>query len=249
MKNILWLFCITTLTFGSCKKDDTNNNNENKKQAKKIIKTEAGVNTVYNLAYDNNKRLVSVISADNTDKTIFTYDAAGNVTAMEILMPDNRAEWSFTYQGSTPKTGRYKAWDRSSGTEHLMRDDQLTYTVVNDKVTAMRINVTGPLTAVLDMNVEYEGANPKRIVSQTQGFAFTQTLTWGTKKSPFAPVFKYVLDWSGAHALYSSKNELISLQTVVQGGTSVTVNNQYTYDAEGYPLTITEGATTYRFEY
>jgi YD repeat-containing protein len=245
---------VAALTFTACKKDDdsTNNNPGNggaAKLLKKLTKTEDGKTTVYNFTYDASKRLTSYKSTDNTEQTLFTYDGAGNVTKVEQTEDDFKNIYTYTYNNGVPVSATFKSWQKHAGEpDELVEDDILTYTLENDQVTNIHLNMTQYAQEV-DFKLSYTNGNLTKV--ETIGSEiYTATFVYGNKKAPFPKLSKYVLDQAGFSIQFFAKNELLSA-TYDFMGTELdkTITTQYTYDGAGYPLTSNDGETLLQFEY
>lgn len=252
MKKFILAASVLTLLFTACKKegDSPSNPQTPGHQLKKITETINGQVTVYNLNYDASKRLTSIKSADNHEMVEFTYDANGNVVKME-QREDNvfKNLYTFAYNNGVPATGTYKSWELTAGEpDALIEDDVLTYTVTNNQVSKIKVNMTLD-QEIMDIDLTYENGNVSQVKSGG-AFGYTATFAYGDKKSPYPQVFKYVMDHEGVSVAFFTKNDLKSVAFDVPGteGDS-TVTTTYTYDSAGYPLTSTSGTTTTKFEY
>lgn len=258
MKRIILAASIMALTFTACKKETSTDPSTPptpetpSRLLKKITETENGQSTVYNLSYDGSKRLSSIVSSDNSHSIQFTYDANGNVIKMEQREDnDFKNIFTYTYNNGVPVSGTFKSWELTAGEpDDLIEDDVLTYTVTNNKVSKIHLNMTLADEAV-DFNLTYTGDNLTKVESAgLPGFEYTETFTYGTKKSPFPQVYKYVLDEAGYSLQFFTKNDLKSLVVDLPGTQGdKSINTTYTYDSAGYPLTSNDGSTTTTFEY
>src|SRR5215217_27751 len=163
MRKHLFMFTLIAVSVVSCKKAKIDNNNDNDnggpgpdpipvptaKLLKKQTQVSNGETTVYNFIYNDNKQLTAIKTADNNDITNFTYDGDGNVTKVESTDPESHYIFQFEYENGIPERGTYKNYDISNGTEELTEDDVIHYTVEDNKVT--KINI--------DMNVQRQEVN------------------------------------------------------------------------------------------
>jgi YD repeat-containing protein len=250
---------LSALVFTSCKKDkdsndDNNNgggNNPTTKLVKKMTETENGVNTVYNFTYNDAKKLTRFASADGKEYVNFTYDAAGNLTKVESVEDDFKNVYTYTYNNNVPVTGALKTWEVVNGQAgDLIEDDELTYTVENGQVSKIKLYMKQSDLEV-NMNLTYTNGNLTKIESAPNStYTYKATFTFGSKKSPFPQLSKYVLDQAGFSLMFSSKNELTSAAYDFPGtGFDYTITHQYTYDASGYPLTSNDGDVVVKYEY
>lgn len=254
MKKIfLMVAAIAAISMSACKKDKSeepgSGNNNNSRLLKKMTVTENGETKVLNFTYDAGKRLVSVISTDNTDKTNFTYDVAGNVIKVEEINDGVKNIYTYTYLNNIPATGTFKSWRQVAGEpDDLIEDDELTYTVTNGQVTKIRL-LMKMMEEEMDFDLQYLNGNLTQVKSVGSDF-FKATFTYGNKKPIFPVVSKYVLDHAGFSLQFAAKNDLLTMNFDFPG-TELDENqsNQFTYDAEGYALTGTDGEAQFKFEY
>lgn len=250
MKKIVLLASMAVALLASCKKDNDAPKPDNAaKLLKKVTKVENNVTTVYTLTYDAAKKLQSMISSDNVDKTFFTYDAAGNVTKVEESESDFKNIYTYTYANGVPVSGTFKSWEINGGQpDDLIEDDILTYTVANNQVSKIHLNMTQS-DLELDFVMTYTNGNLTKVVSENSDF-FAADFTFGTKKPAFPVISKWVLDQAGFSLQFASKNELLSAKYEFPGSQfDQTVTTTYTYDSAGYPLTSNDGETRLTFEY
>lgn len=251
---------LSALVLTSCKKDkddngDNNNggggNNPATKLIKKMTKVENGVTTVYNFTYDNAKRLTGFASTDNKESTTFSYDAAGNLIKVESIEQEFKNIYNYTYANGVPVSGTLKSWQKNgSEPDELIEDDELTYTVSNGQVTKLKLNMK-QAASELTMDFTYANGNLSKVeTAQGSPYTYKATFVFGTKKSPFPLVSKYVLDQAGFSLFFSSKNELITTSFDFPGTQlDETTTLTYTYDGSGYPLTSNDGETQLKYEY
>ena len=258
MKKVFLLAgALTALVFTSCKKDkdDDNNNGGGNNPATKLIKkmteTENGVTTVYNFTYDNAKKLTGFASTDGKESTTFTYDAAGNVIKVESIEDEFKNVYTYTYTNGVPVSGTLKTWEKNgSEPDELIEDDELTYTVSNGQVTKLKLYMK-QADEELTMDFTYANGNLSKVeTAQNSIFPYKATFVFGTKKSPFPQISKYVLDQAGFSLFFSSKNELVTAAYDFPGtDLDKTTTTTYTYDASGYPLTSNDGQVQLKYEY
>jgi YD repeat-containing protein len=256
MKKMLLAATVLTLTFASCKKDNNGPNpgpspiDPSAKLLTKITKTEGGRTTVYNVSYDANKRLTSIATANNSEYQKFTYDAAGNVIKAEELNDEFKNFFTYTYNNNLPVSGTFKSYRITAGEpDDLIEDDIMTYTVANNLVTKIKLNLT-QMGIEVDFDVKYKNGNVNVIESTHPQFKYHAQFDFGTKKSAIPTVYRFVMDHAGFSANFMGKNELTAYLFDF-GGTipGFGKQSQYTYDTAGYPLTANDGTTTLKFEY
>src|SRR5688572_10700386 len=244
---------MSTLVFSSCRKDKgsdfDNGSGGSTKLLKKVTETSNGTTTVYNLNFDSNKRLIFLGSADNLETTNFTYDGAGNIIKVEVKEHNYYSTYIYTYNNGIPVTGTLRTIMKTAGEpDDVMEDNILTYTVVNNQVTKIHQQMNLPDVA-LNVNLTYHSSGNLAKAEITGDEVYSVNYIYGTKKTAFPAMSKFVLDLDFLIA-FAAKNELIT--TIMDfPGTQFdqTVTNQYTYDANGYPLTSNDGHTQLAFEY
>lgn len=240
------------LAFSSCKKDDAApgpNSPGVTKQLKKVTKTEAGTVTVYNLTYDAANRLTLYKSTDNSEYIQFTYDAAGNLAGVEEKNQEFKNIYAYTYVNNVPVSATFKSWELTAGEPgNLHEDDKLTYTVTNNQVSKIKLEMLQDDTEV-NLLFTYSNGNLTKVTTEG-GIAYTADFTFGNKKAAYPKVTNWVLDQAGFSLHFASKNELLSASYDFPGtGADDTVNTTYTYDNNGYVLTSNDGAQQQVFEY
>jgi len=238
------------LAFSSCKKDDpVSTGTASGKKLKKITKTEAGVVTVYNLSYNAANKLTSYKSTDNSESIIFSYDAQGNLTGIEQKDHEYKNIYAYSYVNNVPSTGTYKSWEIVAGQpDDLIEDDKLTYTVTNNQVSKIKLEMlqTGSETELL---LTYANGNLVNVTGNG-AIPYTADFTFGNKKAAYPKVTDYVLDQAGFSLQFAAKHEILSADFDFPGTVSdVTVNTTYTYDSNGYVLTSNDGTAQLVFEY
>jgi len=252
MKKIVLLSAVAGLLLTACKKEGSSETTTTPgaKTLKKVTKTEGGQTTVYTFNYDAAHRLTSIRTADNSEHTDFTYDGNGNITRTEEIEEGFRNVYTYIYSNGLPASATFKSWQQHPGEpEELIEDDVLTYTVTNNQVSRIHLNML-QASEESDFNLTYTNGNLTRVVSGGGLLGYTATFTYGTKKAAFPKLYKYVLDQAGFSLQFFGGNELLS-ETIDLPGTAFDVNMsmQYTYDADGNVLTSTDGSATLKFEY
>jgi YD repeat-containing protein len=254
MKKILIIAgLLSAVVFTSCKKDHAdgggNGGGNTTKLIKKLTKLENGVTTVYNFSYDNARRLTGFASTTGKESTTFSYDAAGNLVKVEDIEDEFKNSYTYTWVNSVPASGTFKSWKLVAGEpDDLIEDDKLTYTISGNQVTKIHLEMT-QTDQDMDFSLSYTNGNLTKVTSSQAGF-YTATFVFGTKKSPFPQVTKYVLDQAGFSLVFGSQNELVTSAYDFPGtNLDYTITQQYTYDSAGYPLTADDGETKLTYEY
>ncbi len=255
LKVLLSIAVASIIALTSCHKDDpapqTNTSNPPpaaSKKLKKVTMTEAGVATVYNLTYNGNT-LLSYNTDDNSEHVIFSYDAQGNLTGIEDLEKDFKNIYAYTYANNQPASGTFKSWQVVAGqTTNLIEDDRLTYTVTNNQVSNIFLEMlqTGDQT---NLQLTYTSGNLTKVITDGQ-FPYTADFSFGTHRSAFPKVSKFVLDQAGFSLQFACNNDMLSASYDFPGTTyDRLVNTHYTYDSNGYVLISDDGTTQMVFEY
>ncbi|MES2880504.1 MAG: hypothetical protein V4676_00040 [Bacteroidota bacterium] len=257
MKKILLAATALTIMFASCKKEDSAAPtpvpppvNPAAKLLKKITQTEAGITTIYNLTYDASKRLTSVKSTDNVETIDFTYNATGDVIKVVQVDSDFRNIYNYSYANGVPVGGTFKSWEVTAGEpDALHEDDVLTYTVLNSRVTKIKLEML-QMGETVNFNLSYNNGNVSKIESDGGLITYSANFSYGTKKQPAPKVFNYAMDQAGFFLQFFAGNEITQIRFDLPGSQGdVTLNTQYTYDATGYPLTSTTDGTVLKYEY
>ena len=261
MKKIFFLAATAVvLVMSSCKKDNVDRQNPDPdpdptptpsaRILKKMTQMDNGETTVYTLTYDGKKRLISIIADNDIEKTLFTYDAAGNLVQVEQSEAEFHNIYSYNYANNIPQSGTFKSWMRNdNGPEELIEDDLLSYTVENNQVKNIHLVMTLADNAEVDFAMQYTSGNLTKVTAEAP-FQYTAEFTFGNKKPVLPAVSKWVLDHAGFSLQYAAKNELLSASyDFLNDDYDRSITTQYTYDANGYVLTSTDGTATIQFEY
>ena len=250
---VKFLFTATAaalIAFSSCKKDDAPNPiPAPSKKLKKVTRTEAGVTTVFNLDYNTAGKLQSYKNTGNTEYVLFSYDAQGNLTGIEQKEDEFKNIYTYTYQNNLPVSGIFKSWKQVPGQpDELFEDDRLTYTVSNNQVSKIKLNMLLDGTEN-NMQLTYTGANLAKITGQGI-ISYTADFSFGTKHPAFPKVSNFVLDQAGFSLQFACNNEMLSASFDFPGTAfDKTIHTQYTYDSDGYVLTSNDGDIQMIFEY
>ena len=241
------------IALSSCKKDDAatpaTGTPGHSKKLKKVTRTETGTSTVYNLTYDAAGKLLSYRNGSNTEYVLFTYNAQGNLTGIEEKEAEFKNIYSYTYQNNMPVSGILKSWKLVAGQpDELIEDDRLTYTVRNNQVSKIKLDMLQAGETV-NLLLTYTNGNLTKVVSDGQ-FPYTANFSFGTQRSAFPKVSNYVLDQAGFSLQFACNNDMLSASLDFPGTTfDKTINTQYTYDAAGYVITSNDGDMQMIFEY
>lgn len=253
MKKIFLLAgALTLLVISSCKKDKDSDggsyNGGNTKLLKKVTKTENGTTTVYNLKYEGNK-FKSFSSTDNLESTAFTLDAAGNVTKVEIRDHNDYRTYTYTYNNGIPVSGTLKTVQKVAGEpDDVLQDDVFTYTVVNNQVTTIKQEMKIAETE-LTASLTYNSTGNLDKVTIDGDEAYVISFTYGTKKTAYPNMTKWVLDLGQTLEFYAKNELLTSFYDFPGTEFDFTYTTSYTYDADGYPLTSDDGEVSLKYEY
>jgi hypothetical protein len=204
---------IAALSFTSCKKDssgpDGGGNPDTEKQLKKVTRTEDGQVTVYNFTYDDQKRLTSYKSTDDAESVIFTYNGQNLVGIEQKEDNSFKNVYAFTYQDNKPVSGTLKAWQLTAGEPNaLIEEDKLTYTVTNNQVSAIKLEILGD-NMVMDFALSYANGNLKSISTETP-YAYSANFSFGNHKPIFPKVTNWILDQAGFSMQFAAQNELLT---------------------------------------
>lgn len=249
---------VAALSFTSCKKDSTDPNpgggdpGGTEKLLKKVTKTEDGQVTVYNFTYDDQKRLTSYKSSDNAESILFTYEGQNLVGIEQKEDNSFKNVYTFAYQNNVPASGTLKSWQLTAGEpDALIEEDKLTYTVANNQVNNIKLEIQqeNEPDVVMNFAITYANGNLKSISTETP-YAYTANFTFGNHKPVFPQVTNWILDQAGFSMQFAAKNELLTADYDFPGTEGdISVQSTYTYDDKGYILTSTDGTANITFEY
>jgi hypothetical protein len=259
MKPLLTAACaLLTLAFTSCKKnsDATTEPTQPTQPAqpalklKKMIETGNGVTRTYNFSYDNSGKLSGYASTDNVDHTSFAYDNDGNLTTIDETEEEFHNMYVYTYQNGKPVSAIFKSWKIIAGQPNqLVEDDELTYTVANNRVTKIHLNMLLDNSA-MDFNLAYDGNAEVTEIKTDGSDMYKATFTYGSGKSPFPFVTGWVLDQAGFSThLYARHNQLSVAYDFPGTSFDRTQTTTYTFNTAGYPATASSGNVQTVFEY
>jgi hypothetical protein len=256
-KNFLLLVLGAMLAITGCQKEKGGGGSPttgSSKILKRIVETENGVTTSFELTYDGSKRLSVLASNDGAEITRFTYDHNGNVVKVENKVDDIKNIFEFTYNNGVPLAGNFKSYELNGSIETLSEAYDLAYTIANGVVTQIRMifpadPVDGTPAYEINYDLSYDNGNLTRVLGS--GFtSYSASFTYGSKKPVFPVVCKYILDPSGFSMQFFAKNEILSMTYDFPGRElDKIITTSYTYDAEGYVLTANDGKTESKFEY
>jgi hypothetical protein len=258
MKSLLFsALALTVMAFTACKKN-TDQNSENTTtpaqpaplKLRKMIQTGNGATKTINFSYDNAGVLSSFASTDNSEHTSFAYDNNGNLTTIDETEEEFHNVYTYTYQNGKPVSATFKSWKIVAGqSNQLIEDDVLTYTVTNNRVTKIHSDMLLDNSSY-DFVLAYD-ANGEVTEIKTDGSdLYKATFTYGSHKSPFPFITKWVLDEAGFSAHFYARHEQLSIAYDFPGNSfDRTQNSSYTFNAAGYPVTASSGNVQTIFEY
>lgn len=202
----------------------------------KIIRTADGQSTVFSLTYDAKNRLTGYEDSGNSENFNLAYDASGNLNKVEIKEDEGKTSFEITYNAAgEPVSGVYRIFEA----DQLVTSFLLTYSVANGRVNEIFLKDPASQLAYGKFVFSYTNGNLTKVETIALGQApITQTYTHGTNKNVFfGSRIKYVVD-PVFSALFYSSNEVLT-EKVARGQMTTEIDNQYTYDADGYPTAAT----------
>jgi hypothetical protein len=102
---------------------------------------------------------------------------------------------------------------------------------------------------VANLQLTYSNGNLTKVVSNGQ-VGYTADFSFGTHRSAFPKVSKFVLDQAGFSLQFAGNNDMLSASYDFPGTNfDYSINTQYTYDSDGYVLTSNDGDEQMVFEY
>lgn len=234
MKKSVFLF-VTLITFLSACKDKNNPAPDNsKKFLKKVVSVEAGVTTVYNVAYDAQNRIISSNREDGVETREFTYNDKGLLSKVVLKQDRDHDVYEFNYNATgEPQAGTHKIYMEGA----LSASEKYLYTLANGKVIQIH-SVTNTEDGEMETTykLSYTGANFTKLTAEGDAGEVNVTLTFGNKKSPYSGfLLKYALVPSLAFELFSPNEMLTMDYKYTGGGPDFSSTVTYTYGADGFP--------------
>ena len=259
MNKIAYLFviCMLTVTFQSCKKDDSSNDNNNNPLENLISRVTHDVGNYVEFEYDEQRRLTKTtkVEAGVTTEVVYAYDGAGNVTSKTTTQlgvnPFTRVD-SFTYNSANQLT--LASFQNGTTLSYVFAGDN-TYTVTNSNTLeeeTVKLNASGQIIEITDSsgysNTFSYDSNGNLITEQfrdTDGSVLdTTTYGYDNRQSPFHGQLEYLyiylfmrvdgtlpfLDLDPFEFLRYSNN--IKSVTFTDG---TTFNYEFTYGDNGLP--------------
>ncbi|MFC3196023.1 hypothetical protein ACFOET_00220 [Parapedobacter deserti] len=237
MKNQFVLGLMFAALIAGCKKDKTDNSAAGAtRYLQRFVVTEDGQSVTYSLTYDDKNRLVTYHSQEDSYHCKVTYGDNDNPSTFEIESEGTKQNFEITYNSAgEPVRATSKLINPETPEEVL--ETEITYEVSNGKVTKLNFADEAGYEAVYELT--YGGNNLTKVTYLTGDGELVLTWKYGTKKSPFSAArFKYLVI-PDLFSVFSSENEIIESTIVLAGLGTVTQNEEYQYDAGGYPTSST----------
>jgi hypothetical protein len=256
MKHLLTAaIAFTALAFTACKKKTEEAAPAPEPQPvtlklKKMIQTGNGATRTINFTYDNKGMLSSYASTDNVEHTSFAYDNDGNLTTIDETEEEFHNMYVYSYQNGKPTSAIFKSWKIIPGQPNeLVEDDVLTYTVVNNRVTAIHLEMQLDNSA-MDFALTYDANGEVTEIKSVGSEVYKATFTYGNNRSPFPFITKWVLDQAGFSThFYTRRNQLSAAYDFPGTAFDRSQNTTYTFNATGYPVTAVSDGVQTAFEY
>ncbi|MCB0524077.1 MAG: hypothetical protein H6576_04210 [Lewinellaceae bacterium] len=237
MKNISIFALLVLLAFGACKKDDTKPNNNGS-----TISPSSGKQLV-SLKYDNNQSDPSYYEYDDKGRVIkyvdgddvFTYSYIGNeVWATEFRTSDNRQV--FNFKGVLNSAGNViKATGVSNYNPAIFNNIEFTFEYNSDGYLIRKTSVYENLYTY-KVEYTYTNGNLTGVKTYKDGvFEYGGTYEYSSTK-PNKIGLKWT-DFAGANTFAGKPNKNLHTKYIASSGWYV--NDVYTFDSEGYPVTCT----------
>ena len=224
------LICMA-FTFSGCKKDKPKTPDEQEipvKLLSKVTELSYGVTTIITYTYDDQNRIVSVKTGSNQEIK-YIYNGA-EIAAIEVRSDHLANNSVFTYSGGKPVKIVRKSYN--GGT--LIKEGFYSFAYSGELITNVNISENG--LVVQKTTVKYQDNNI--IETESESSMIIKTVnTYGSKFSRFKDSRqKY---YTGVEFFDRfSVNELLKSVLITPDGATLTSTHTYTYDSEGYPITL-----------
>jgi len=249
IKFSLLLACIT-LTHFACKKTETTGDQPvTPPTAKLKLLTKAtaknGSNTsTTTYTYDSNKRLVSIMAG--TSETVFTYNDRGELLLRSSGPLASRIELIPTYED-----GRIR-YVISRGYKNSVIDNERKYGYVySSDGNVIEIDQNYGNLREVTYKLDYAGGNCIKFTSDDPTFGFYSEYTYDDKKSPnYSSNARFILGLlTGPFPVHNILTAKTTYTYAANSPSPTTNSATFTYDADGYPVTATQGSSTVTYEY
>lgn len=224
------LICIA-FTLSGCKKDKQKVSDEQEVTVKllsKVTEISNGTTRVSTYTYDDKNRIVS-IKTGNTQETKYSYKGE-EIAAIELRNDNISSNSVFTYSGGKPVKIVRKSYD--GGT--LQKESTYSFAYSGELITDINISENGIIAQ--KRKIKYQDNNI--IETESESNVIIKVVnTYGNKFSRFKDTRqKY---YTGVEFFDSfSVNDLLKAVIIYPDGSTLTSTHTYTYDIDGYPVTL-----------
>jgi hypothetical protein len=226
----IFLICIA-FTLSGCKKDKQKEPDEQEAKVKllsKVTEISNGLTRVSAYIYDDKNRIIS-IKTDNTQETKYSYKGE-EIAAIELRSDNISNNSVFTYSGGKPVKIVRKSYD--GGT--LLKESTLSFAYSGELITDINTSENGVIAQ--KRRIKYKDSNI--IETESESNVIIKVVnTYGNKFSQFKDSRqKY---YTGVEFFDSfSVNDLLKAIIIYPDGSTLTSTHTYTYDGDGYPITL-----------
>jgi hypothetical protein len=256
MNRIYTALALIAIAMTACKKSNTETpipdptQPEVTMKLKRTIVTGNGSIDTVNFSYANDGLLSGYASTNGSDHTSFAYDNDKNLVAVDETEGGFHNVYTYTYSNGKPVSEIFKSWQIVAGAPNqLIEDDRLAYTVVNNRVTKIHLDMLQD-NSQMDFVLTYNANGDVSEVKSDGSDFYKASFTYGNNKSPYPVITRWVLDQAGFSLHFYTRRDLLSASYDFPGTNfDQTQSTTYTYNNAHYPATATSGNVHTVFEY
>lgn len=250
MKNKLTflLGCAMLVNF-SCKKIDNNDEPKTTTPATVKLLTKAtsknGTNTsVTTYTYDSNKRLISILTG--TSETVFAYNDRGELLSRTSGAFASRSEMIPVYEDGRVRYVITRAY--KNGVVDTERKFGYVY---SSDGNVIEIDQNYGVIREVTYKLDYSGVNCIKWTSDDPTFGFYREYTYDDKKTPNNNSnARFLIPLTiGPFPVHNTLTTKTTYTYAANSPAPTQTSATFTYDADGYPLTATQGSSTVTYEY
>jgi hypothetical protein len=230
-KHFAILLICMAFALSGCKKDKSKTPDEQDGPVKflsKATETSNGTTRISIYTYDDKNRILN-IKTGSTQEIKYTYNGA-EIALIEVRNGTIASNAVFTYNGGKPVKLVRKSYDGGA----LLKEGTYSFAYLGDLITNINISENGIIAQ--KTRIKYQDNNI--IETESESSVIIKSVnTYGSKFSRFkGGRQKY---YTGVDFFDSfSVNDLLKTVIIYPDGATLTSTYTYTYDSEGYPITL-----------